>query len=240
MVLADGCVWECTNTMACDHLNVELEILGWGSEVIQLYAPTTVGVMRAAIAKEYSVGCDEVGLELDGYTATDRTRVVDQSRFVVRLPTGARRVDKADHMYFAFGLCGVVYLVDMARGVVIEPSPVNRLGRCLVYADWSKLLDGVAVVSPLIWLYDVLRRGFGVLGTSTVFGAVMAPFTEYKRYHQVCIAWLDQVACGVRRPVACEMSGMSVTSEPLEGDEDGTDVTDVADVDEELYWCQEA
>ncbi len=98
-----------------------------------------------------------------------------------------------DTVYVVFGWKECVYLLDTAHATILSPSPRLRLGRCVLYADWGRLvkISDVPNVDSTTWLYDRLRRDYGILATSSLFGIHTAPLAELHRYEQVVQAWLE-------------------------------------------------
>ena len=97
-----------------------------------------------------------------------------------------------NRVYVAFGAGHVVQLVDVMYGAVLSPSSRLRLGHCIIYVDWEKLrpmLREVPTAEPSMWLYDRLRRDYGVLATSSLFGVHTAPLAELYRYQKIAGAW---------------------------------------------------
>lgn len=131
-------------------------------------------------------------------------------------------------IYFAFATLDSVHLLDMAHGAILSPSPYLRIGHCIVYADWERLrlLTRTVPADPNVWLYDRLRRDYGILGTSSVFGLMTAPLSEIKRYHTVILAWL-------KRQNWLEQEIQMVCNRPREEDEGEFDEGEDEDEDEE-------
>lgn len=87
-------------------------------------------------------------------------------------------------IYMAFAHSGVVQLFDVASGLIMSPTPFLQLGYSVIYADWARLrpLTKGLTVEPMTWLYDRLRRDYGIPATSSVFGLHTAPLAELRRY----------------------------------------------------------
>lgn len=106
-----------------------------------------------------------------------------------------------NRVYVAFGSKGVVHLLDIINNAVLSPSTHIRLGYCVIYADWERLrpmLREVPTAEPSMWLYDRLRRDYGVLATSSLFGIHTAPLSELHRYQKIVPMWLSQRESGVQ------------------------------------------
>ena len=142
-------------------------------------APTTsrmTGHMLGAIPK--TVTFDE-DVHVDGVVEVDQGPIV------------------LDPIYIVFSWRHRIHLLDMASSAILSPSPKHRLGRCVLYADWGCLRELTCEVpntDPTTWLYDRLRRDYGVYATSSLFGIHTAPLAELHRYQEVVYAWLDKKA----------------------------------------------
>ena len=106
-----------------------------------------------------------------------------------------------NRVYVAFGSKGVIHLLDIINNAILSPSTHIRLGYCIIYADWERLrpmLREVPTAEPSMWLYDRLRRDYGVFATSSLFGIHTAPLAELHRYQKMVPMWLSQRGLGVQ------------------------------------------
>ena len=168
-------------------------------------------MMLGAVQKSVTFG---EGVHVDGMIEVDLTPPV------------------VNRVYVAFGSKGVVHLLDIINNAVLSPSTHIRLGYCVVYADWERLrpmLREVPTAEPSMWLYDRLRRDYGVLATSSLFGIHTAPLSELHRYQKIVPMWLSQRESGVQEG---EDEGDEEGDE--EGEEEGDDMDDILD-DLDIY-----
>ena len=117
-------------------------------------------------------------------------------------------------IYIAFAFTDTIRLFDTTHGIILSPMPLARLGYCILYADWERLrfMTMDIPTDPTTWLYDRLRRDYGIRATSSVFGLHTAPLAELRRYHGAVEEWTTR------------SSTIEDTNESLEGyGEDGED-----------------
>lgn len=141
-----------------------------------------------------------------------------------------------NRVYIAFGWQGIVYLLDTAHAAILSPSPRLRLGYCIIYADWERLgtmVRAVPTVEPTMWLYDRLRRDYGVFATSSLFDVHTAPLAELHRYQSVVQAWVDRKTKSGEKDEEDD-EGEEDEGEEYEGEEEGDEEEDFTDILDDL------
>lgn len=170
-----------------------------GEEGLGLGLGLGVGLGKGVVAIEKGVTFEE-GVHVDSMIEVDTAPVVQDAR-----------------VYIAFAFAGLVRLFDVTHGAVLSPTPSMRLGYVVLYADWARLRSFTKEVptDPITWLYDRVRRDYGILATSSLFALDTAPLAELRRYHVAMEGWM------ARQPVEGEtgMEGEMEESE-LEMEED--------------------
>lgn len=181
--------------------------------------PLAGGLGKGVVAVDKTVTIGE-GVHVDSMIEVDTAPIVLDAR-----------------MYIAFAFSDVVRLFDVTHGAILSPTPLMRLGYCVIYADWTLLrpLTRGVPTDPTTWLYDRLRRDYGVLATSSVFDIHTAPLAELQRYRLGMEHWM------ARQPVGGLESGVSIEKwmEPLEEEEEGEEEEGEEgdeDEDEEDPW----
>ena len=139
--------------------------------------------------------------------------------------TLSKQVEQGEKVYTVFGYRGIIHLVDMERGGVLSPALLLRMGRCVLYVDWStlrysSLFQGKG--SQVEWLIDHLRRDYGIDADSVVRGIHMAGVDGITRYQNIVMAWLDAMGISDEE---------DAVEEEEEEEEDG-DVEEEAEFDE--------
>jgi hypothetical protein len=192
--------------------------------VYQVRLPSGTGqrdMMLGAVQKSVTFG---EGVHVDGMVEVDFSPPV------------------VNRVYVAFGSKGVVHLLDIINNAVLSPSTHIRLGYCVIYADWERLrpmLREVPTAEPSMWLYDRLRRDYGVLATSSLFGIHTAPLSELHRYQKIVPMWLSQRELGVQEGEEGEEGEEEEEEEEEEGDDnDMDDILDDLDIymDDSEMW----
>lgn len=92
-----------------------------------------------------------------------------------------------DPVYVAFYHRSMVRLVDVSRSVILLPNTAHRLGRATVYYDegfFRRMWLSLPSVDKRVWMYDRLRRDFGITPTSSLFVVETAPLATMESYHR--------------------------------------------------------
>ena len=128
-----------------------------------------------------------------GVVAVDKSVTFEDGVHVDSMVTVEEEPRIDARIYMAFAFSGYVRLFDVTSGVILSPLPFLRLGYSVVYADWGRLrpLTKDLAVEPTTWLYDRLRRDYGILPTSSIFGLHTAPLTELRRYRTAVEHWIS-------------------------------------------------
>jgi hypothetical protein len=87
---------------------------------------------------------------------------------------------------------------------------------------------------PTTWLYDRLRRDYGILATSSLFGIHTAPLAELHRYQEVVQAWLEKKGSMATQNETGEEIGEDEIDGEETGEETGEDEEEEYDLDDIL------
>lgn len=182
--------------------------------VMRSLAPMERGAI-AAVEEGVFVG--------EGVTLTQDV-VVQHSKGAQTL---SRHAETEGNVYTVFGYRGILHLVDMERGCVLSPALLLRMGRCVLYVDWSTLHTALRYPSALEdggkkaqteWLIDHLRRDYGIDPDSVIRGIHMAGVDGITRYQNSVMAWLDVM--GISEEEDMEEEDMEEEEEDMEEEEE--------------------
>jgi len=111
---------------------------------------------------------------------------VPPSPKTIFLPAGPKGSE--EQVYVAFYHRSMVRLVDVSRSIVLLPNTTHRLGRATVYYDegfFRRMWLSLPSVDKRVWMYDRLRRDFGITPTSSLFAVETAPLATIEGYHRL-------------------------------------------------------
>ncbi len=111
---------------------------------------------------------------------------VPPSPKTIFLPAGPKVSE--EQVYVAFYHRSMVRLVDVSRSVVLLPNTTHCLGRATVYYDegfFRRMWLSLPSVDKRVWMYDRLRRDFGIPPTSSLFTIETAPLATMESYHRL-------------------------------------------------------